>query len=108
MPRRPQDGPIADQIATSLGARLRHLRTEAGWTQAALSARVGLSAEAYARIERGRSLPSFPTLLRLGNLLHVQADVLLDEAQRLVRASMGDAAVPPRRVPAGRRRPVRV
>lgn len=69
----------------SIGRQLRTYRQLAGWTQVSLSQQVGLSAEAYARIERGRALPSLPTLLRLGNALRLSSDALLGEAQQQIR-----------------------
>jgi len=40
-----------------------------------------VSVEFYARIERGKTLPSVPTLLRLATALRVSADVLLGLAR---------------------------
>lgn len=96
MPRRPEDRAEAVRIASRLGSRLRVLRASAGWTQDQLSERIGLTAEAYARIERGRSLPSFPTLLRLCDRLNVGPDTLLvaavDDAPPAPGAELGRLA----------------
>jgi transcriptional regulator with XRE-family HTH domain len=81
MPRRQGDQEVATEIARSLGRRLRYLRQHSGLTQAVVSSHVSLTPEAYARLERGRSLPSFPTLLRLANSMGVTIDALLGEAQ---------------------------
>lgn len=85
MPRRPSDRHDATRISRQLGTRLRSLRKRVHWTQETLSERIGLTAEAYARIERGLSLPSFPTLLRLCNALDTRPDVLLLDAQSEMR-----------------------
>ncbi|MBI5609150.1 MAG: helix-turn-helix domain-containing protein [Deltaproteobacteria bacterium] len=92
MPRRHGDQEVATEIALSLGRRLRYLRQHAGWTQAQVSASVSLTPEAYARLERGRSLPSFPTLLRLANTMGVTVDALLGEAQHQMQG--GSQAAP--------------
>jgi transcriptional regulator with XRE-family HTH domain len=45
------------------GARLARMR--AGLTQADVAERIGVATEVYGRMERGKMLPSVPTLLRL-------------------------------------------
>ncbi|MSP91676.1 MAG: XRE family transcriptional regulator [Myxococcales bacterium] len=77
MPRRPEDRVEAGRIARRLGSRLRAIRLSLHWTQDQLSERIGVTSEAYARIERGLSLPSFPTLMRLCDMLNVGPDTLL-------------------------------
>lgn len=91
MPRRHGDLEVANAIALSLGRRLRHLRQRAGWTQSHLSGLVSLTPEAYARLERGRSMPSLPTLLRLANVLQVTSDALLSDAQAQLRGPTATA-----------------
>jgi XRE family transcriptional regulator, fatty acid utilization regulator len=52
----------------SLGARLRHFRTEAGISQRELAERAGISQSKMSRIERG-TRPSGDELERLGKAL---------------------------------------
>jgi transcriptional regulator with XRE-family HTH domain len=47
---------------TSAAVLIRHARTQAGMTQAALAVRAGLSQSAVARLERGGSNPTIATL----------------------------------------------
>lgn len=77
MPRKKEDRAQAQKIAARLGTRVRALRKVTHRTQDEVSGAVGLTTEAYARIERGLSLPSFPTLLRLCSALETRPDVLL-------------------------------
>lgn len=79
MPRKKEDQAQAQLIAQRLGLRLRSLRKASHRTQDDVSTAIGLTTEAYARIERGLSLPSFPTLLRLCAALETRPDVLLLE-----------------------------
>lgn len=79
MPRKKEDRVHAQHIAQRLGTRVRVLRKATHRTQDEVSTAVGLTTEAYARIERGLSLPSFPTLLRLCTALETRPDSLLLE-----------------------------
>ena len=65
------------KLATSLGDALRAARKAKGLTQEDAAERVGISPPFYARMERGATLPSVPTLARLATALGVGADVLL-------------------------------
>lgn len=83
MPRKKEDRADAQRIAQRLGLRLRGMRKAGHRTQDDVSSAIGLTTEAYARIERGLSLPSFPTLMRLCTALETRPDVLLlDEPMR--------------------------
>jgi transcriptional regulator with XRE-family HTH domain len=62
------------------------MRAKYRWTQDELSERIQLTSEAYARVERGHALPSFPTLLRLCAVLETRPDVLLVDAADELRA----------------------
>ena len=79
MPRKKEDRAQAQRIAQRLGTRLRGMRKAGHRTQDEVSSAIGLTTEAYARIERGLSLPSFPTLMRLCTALETRPDVLLLE-----------------------------
>jgi len=91
MPRRPQDAEESRQIAAGLGKRIRAVRKDRGWTQGELSDRLGISTEAYGRIERGHALPSFPTFLRVCRILDCTPDNVLMESEPRGRTS-GKAA----------------
>ena len=77
MPRRKADKSESDRIAATLSTTLRGFRAERAWTQEMAAERVGLSTEAYARLERGHSLPSYPTLARICEQMETTPDVLL-------------------------------
>lgn len=79
MPRKKEDRAQAQRIAQRLGSRLRGLRKTGHRTQDDVSTAIGLTTEAYARIERGLSLPSFPTLMRICTALETRPDLLLLE-----------------------------
>jgi len=86
MPRRPQDADESRHIAVALGRRVRSVRKDRAWTQSELSDLLGISTEAYGRIERGHALPSFPTFLRLCRILEVGPDVLLADCEQLAES----------------------
>jgi transcriptional regulator with XRE-family HTH domain len=66
-----------DHLAKTIGSAARSARLARGLTQEDAADAVGVSLEFYARIERGKTLPSVPTLLRIAVALHVSADILL-------------------------------
>lgn len=74
----PPDG----DLRPSLSARLRDLRTSRGWSQAELAARIGLSNEAYGRIERGHVLPRIQTLVHFAQETGTSLDALLIAQER--------------------------
>lgn len=80
MPRRGQDKQEAQRIAAQIGVRLRRHRARLGWSQELVGERLGITPEAYGRIERGASLPSFPTLLAVCQALGIRPDELLLDA----------------------------
>jgi transcriptional regulator with XRE-family HTH domain len=65
------------QLAKSIGAAARRARKALELTQEDAAERIGVSVEFYARIERGNSLPSVPTFVRIANSLGVSADSLI-------------------------------
>ena len=77
MPRRRKDEELATELAHRIGGRIRRLRQHRDFTQATLSERLGMSVEAYGRIGRGFSLPSFPTFFRICEVLSTSPDLLL-------------------------------
>lgn len=69
-----------ENLAKKIGLAARASRTALGLTQADAAERVGINSEFYARIERGQTLPSVPTLAALADALGVSADRLLGSA----------------------------
>jgi transcriptional regulator with XRE-family HTH domain len=66
-----------EQLANILGAAARAARTRAGLTQAEVAEMVDIATMVYSRLERGKMLPSVPTLVRLCRALAVDANSLL-------------------------------
>src|SRR6266567_768702 len=64
-------------LAKTMGDALRVARKSKGLTQEDAAERAGISFEFFSRIERGGTLPSVPTLVRLASALDVSADELL-------------------------------
>lgn len=60
-----------------LGQRISLLRRQAGMSQAALAAHLGISPSAVGMYEQGRREPSVELLIRLSELFGVTADYLL-------------------------------
>ncbi|MCG8416962.1 MAG: helix-turn-helix domain-containing protein [Proteobacteria bacterium] len=65
------------ELSESIGTAARAARKALKLTQEDAAERIGVSAEFYARIERGHALPSVPTLARICSALGVSADVLI-------------------------------
>lgn len=68
------------QLAKLIGAAARRARKALELTQEDAAERIGVSVEFYARIERGNSLPSVPTFVRIASSLGVSADSLIGRA----------------------------
>ena len=80
---RQDDGLLASELARALGRRLRYLRAMRGWTQVELSRRVPTSRAYLGKLERGRVLPRYITLVRLAACLGVAP-------AELVRTEVGE------------------
>lgn len=52
-------------LASTVGEAARMARMRTGLTQADVASRIGVAPEVYGRMERGKMLPSVPTLLRM-------------------------------------------
>jgi transcriptional regulator with XRE-family HTH domain len=65
------------RLHETFASALRAAREACSWTQAELAERIGLSIEAYGRLERGRVLPRTATLVRLARALQIPLDELL-------------------------------
>lgn len=67
---------MESQLAKKIGQAARVVRVSLGLTQAEAAERIGISNEFYARIERGKTLPSVPTLSRMADSLGITVDAL--------------------------------
>jgi transcriptional regulator with XRE-family HTH domain len=65
------------ELAKTIGNAARKRRQSLGLTQEDVAERLGVTVEFYGRIERGRTLPSTPTLVALSKSLDLSADTLL-------------------------------
>lgn len=64
-------------LAKQIGEKARTARLAAGLTQEDVAERVRLATEVYGRLERGKMLPSVPTLYRICHALGVSSDAVL-------------------------------
>lgn len=79
-----------EELRGILGPRLKAARRAMGLTQEEAAREIGISAEFYARMERGNALPSVETLVKMAHVLQVSADHLLggDKAAQPVRRAL--------------------
>ena len=61
----------------TIGKRIRQIRMERGWTQAALAEKSGVEPSNISHIERAATKLSLPTLIRIANALEVSLDELV-------------------------------
>lgn len=86
---RRMDEPGADEayeaarLAFELGAAVRELREQRGWTQAQLAGAANMTQPAVARFEAGGTVPTIPVLERLAHAL---------DAKLVVRLAPGTSA----------------
>jgi transcriptional regulator with XRE-family HTH domain len=66
-----------EELAKKIGDVACEARHRVGLTQAQVAALVEITSMVYSRMERGKVMPSVPTLRRLCTALHVSADDLL-------------------------------
>ena len=59
----------AARLAFTLGAKVRQLRGQSGWSQTELARRAGMTQSAVARFEAGGTVPTLPVLHRLATAL---------------------------------------
>jgi transcriptional regulator with XRE-family HTH domain len=65
------------------GDRLKALRTEAGWSQAELAAKIDSDARQVSRYENNKVAPGLEAVIRIAQVLNTSVDYLLfDDAQR--------------------------
>ncbi len=82
-----------EKLASAIGKAARAARERLGLTQVEVAGLMDLSPIVYNRLERGRMLPSVPTLVRLCETLEVSPEVVLGAGTPTGR---GRARVPPR------------
>lgn len=70
----------AARIAFELGAEVRTLREERGWTQTELAERAGMTQSAMARFEAGGTIPTLPVLERIATALQMRLSIALSPA----------------------------
>ncbi len=89
-------------MSASIRSNVRELRLGAGWSQAHLGERVGISRQALAAIESGRSIPSTEVALRLARAFRVPLEKVFsladDDPADEVAEWSGIGAPPPGRV----------
>lgn len=83
---------LPDNIRSTIGPRLRHIRLQKGFTVETLAVAAGLDKGFLSRLERGTKRPSVETVLRLSAALHVSVGQLFgeqttDETVRVSRAA---------------------
>ena len=61
----------------AIGARIRSLRRQRGWTQRQLAERCESSLSFQGHIERGSRIPSLETIIKIASLLDVSLDHLI-------------------------------
>ncbi|WP_419998450.1 helix-turn-helix domain-containing protein [Streptomyces boninensis] len=89
-----------------VGARIRQVRLERGWSLRRLAREIGVSASLVSQIENGKSQPSVSTLYAITTALSVTVDDLFDARQDAPAAAPGTilgalavlAAEPARRI----------
>jgi transcriptional regulator with XRE-family HTH domain len=71
---------LENQLARSLGRRLRYLRAQIGLTQSELGRKASMDRAYISRLERGRVLPRYSAL---ANSLGVSVAVIVEPAHTL-------------------------
>ncbi|MEM9487743.1 MAG: helix-turn-helix transcriptional regulator [Myxococcota bacterium] len=83
------------KLAQSIGTAARAARRAMRLTQEDAAERIGVSAEFYARIERGNALPSIPTMARICSSLGVSADALIGRVEMIPLGGSQSRWAPP-------------
>ncbi|NOK12782.1 helix-turn-helix domain-containing protein [Corallococcus exercitus] len=66
-----------EELGITIGMAARAAREHLGLTQAEVAERIGLVHPVYSRLERGKMLPSVPSLYRLCQELRVSPETML-------------------------------
>lgn len=61
--------------------RLKVLRAERDWSQAALAARLGVSRQTVNAIERGKYDPSLPLAFRMARLFNLRIEEIFEDEE---------------------------
>ena len=91
---------VAPDTRQRIGPALRELRQRKGWSLSDLAQRSGISVSYLSRLEKGRSVPAFTLLSRLGQELGVDIGffVQTEEDARAIdarlTAALGRTAIP--------------
>ena len=86
---------MESQLAKKIGQVARADRVSLGLTQAEAAERIGISNEFYARIERGKTMPSVPTLSKMADALTITVDAMFG------RVGLSKAALEPKKLASG-------
>ncbi|MDI3339202.1 MAG: helix-turn-helix transcriptional regulator [Sphaerobacter sp.] len=81
--------PSSTEVRQRIGPAIRRLRQQQGLSLSDLAERTGISVSYLSRLEKGRSVPSFTLLSRLGNELGVDIGFFVEterEAQDVDQA----------------------
>lgn len=70
----------ATRRAFELGAAVRQMREQRGWTQTRLAEAAGMTQSALARFEAGGTVPTLALLERIAQAFHAQLVVRFDES----------------------------
>jgi transcriptional regulator with XRE-family HTH domain len=70
--------PGPSEVRQRIGPAIRHLRQQQGLSLSDLAERTGISVSYLSRLEKGRSVPSFTLLSRLGGELGVDIGFFVD------------------------------
>jgi transcriptional regulator with XRE-family HTH domain len=71
---------FSERLAAGIGRRARLARRARRMTQADVAARMGVTTEYYARLERGHALPGVTTLARMVGTLDLHLDAIIERA----------------------------
>lgn len=92
--------PTSTEVRQRIGPAIRRLRQQQGLSLSDLAERTGISVSYLSRLEKGRSVPSFTLLSRLGNELGVDIGFFVEterEAQDVDQAledELGRTSIP--------------
>lgn len=92
--------PTSTEVRQRIGPAIRRLRQQQGLSLSDLAERTGISVSYLSRLEKGRSVPSFTLLSRLGNELGVDIGFFVEterEAQDVDQAleqQLGKTSIP--------------
>lgn len=92
--------PTSTEVRQRIGPAIRRLRQQQGLSLSDLAERTGISVSYLSRLEKGRSVPSFTLLSRLGNELGVDIGFFVEterEAQdvdRSLERALGQTSIP--------------